>query len=105
MTPITTAKPGSFNRARYIATLRATKIKETDGLSILVYLAERCNDDRRLRVRSYKAEVIARAVGISKIHALRRIRSLKAKHALKVIFPSRTAHYQLPTETELQKFA
>lgn len=104
MPPTPPAKP-AFNRVGYIATLRATKISEEQGLSILVFLAERCNAERRLRKRLYTAKAIGRAVGIAKIKAMRRLRHLRDSRALGVVFLNRTAHYQLPTETELQRFS
>lgn len=104
MPPTPPAKP-SFNRAGYIATLRATRITETDGLSILLYLAERCNPALQLRKRLYPADHVARKTGTAKITALRRIQRLREQKLLTVVFRSRSAYYQLPSENELQKFS
>jgi len=102
MTPISTPKP--FNRTGYIATLRATKIREEDGLSIMIYLAEKCADDRTLRKRTFTAEKISQATGISRITAVRRIRKLKTNRLLLNAKMKRVSHYQLPAEMELQRF-
>lgn len=105
MTPIPAIRPRPFNRAGYIATLRATKIKESDGLSILIFLAEKCADDLSLKKREFTAEVVGRNLGIKRITAIRRMRKLKTQGLLKSAPRRRVSHFQLPTETELQKFA
>lgn len=102
MTPISKPK---FNRSGYIATLRATKVSEADGLSILIYLAEKCGDDRTLRKRLFTAKNIAKSCGISRITAVRRMRKLVNKKLLLDAKLNRRSHYQLLTETELQRFA
>jgi DNA-binding IscR family transcriptional regulator len=99
-----TKQPTAFNRAGYIATIRATKIKETEGLNILVFLAEKCAEDLTVPVRKFKSEAVAKSTGTTKILALRRIRILKSKGLLKSK-PGRLCHWQLPTETELRLFA
>lgn len=103
MTPIRPAN--SFNRQGYIATLRSTKITEDNGLSILIFLAEKCDEYRMAKRRHFTAKVIGRHVGIPSRTALRRIRRLIATKALSLAYTNRVSHFQLPTETELQKFA
>ncbi len=103
MTKITPIRPPAFNRAGYIATIRSTKIKEAEGLHILLYLAEKCDATLRARVRVYPAEIIADRTGTSRITTLRRLRMLRHKKLIKIVM-KKTSHYQLPTESELQKF-
>ena len=100
MTPI---RP-SFNRAGYIATLRSTKIREIDGLAILVLIAEKCDDNRMVPRRHFTAPGIARLTGIERTTAYRRLAKLRLKSLITVTRNKRTSCYQLAPETKLQKF-
>ena len=100
MTPI---RP-SFNRAGYIATLRSTKIREIDGLAILVLIAEKCDDNRMVPRRHFTAPDIARLTGIERTTAYRRLAKLRLKSLITVTRNKRTSCYQLAPETKLQKF-
>ncbi len=100
MTPI---RP-SFNRAGYIATLRSTKISEKDGLSVLLLIAEKCDDDRMVPRRHFTAPDIARNTGIERTTAYRRLNKLRSKGLVTVTRHKRTSCYQLAPEIKLQKF-
>lgn len=67
----------SFPSKTYIAALRNSSITEKDGLGVMIYFAENCDENGVLPRRKYTARMISSNAGIHPSRVvLRRIRRL-----------------------------
>lgn len=92
-----------INKSQFIATIRATKIRNEDGKQMLIALAEMMDDDRIVRKALSSAERMAKRCGIGELTARKYLLKLREANLIKIVKRKRLSWYQLANEETISK--
>jgi hypothetical protein len=91
----------SFNKSQYIATIRATKIRNENGKQMLVALAEMADSEGRVKRILASSERMGKRCGINPQTAQKYLQRLKAKGLISIIRFQRRSWIKLAAEDNL----
>lgn len=91
----------TFDRTAYLKTFYSTADLNESMLQVLILLGTHCNDDCRLRVRSFTRQVIAHRLHWGAERTRNAIRRLQEARLLSIVRVDRHQWWQLPTEDQL----